>query len=307
MGPSTHRQSWEAACRLVERQCGVVARWQLLRLGFSVDAVRHCVESGRLHRVARGVYALGRRGLDRRGEWMAAVLGAGPGAVLSHGSAACLWGIGDERPIGIEVSVATRSAHRRPGVVVHRRSRLQDWERVTHDLIPVTNVVATVVDVASYARRPQLERVIREADRLELIDHDALRSALDRMPPRPGIGVLRTTLDRLTFRMTDSELERRFLPLARAAGLPEPETQAWVNGFRVDFFWPDLGLVVETDGLTYHRTPSQQARDRIRDNAHLAAGLSPVRFTHGQVRYDPAYVRSTLALTARRRHARKRR
>ena len=178
---------------------------------------------------------------------------------------------------------------------------------MTHDLIPVTNVVATVVDVASYARRAQLERVIREADRLELVDHDALRSALDRVPPRPGIGVLRTTLDRLTFRMTDSELERRFLPLARAAGLPEPQTQAWVNGFRVDFFWPDLGLVVETDGLTYHRTPSQQARDRIRDNAHLAAGLSPVRFTHGQVRYDPAYVRSTLALTARRRHPRERR
>ena len=97
------------------------------------------------------------------------------------------------------------------------------------------------------------------------------------------------------FRFTDSELERRFLRIVTGARLPQPLTQQNVAGFRVDFFWPDLGLVVETDGLTYHRTPSQQARDRVRDQTHLAAGLTPLRFTHVQVRDEPAFVVKTLA------------
>ncbi len=105
---------------------------------------------------------------------------------------------------------------------------------------------------------------------------------------------LRTLLDRRAFTLTDSALERRFKPIARAAGLPEPFTQQWVNGFRVDFFWPDLGLVVEIDGLRYHRTPAQQARAHVRDQTHLASGRLPLRFTHAQVTYERAYVEDTL-------------
>jgi very-short-patch-repair endonuclease len=105
--------------------------------------------------------------------------------------------------------------------------------------------------------------------------------------------------------MTDTELERRFLPIARRAGLSRPETQAHVNGFRVDFYWPELGLVVETDGLRYHRTPAQQAIDRIRDQAHAAAGLTPLRFTRAQVRYEPSHVEATVAAVARRLRANK--
>ena len=111
-----------------------------------------------------------------------------------------------------------------------------------------------------------------------------------------SLAKLRETLDRRTFTLTDSELERRFLPLARRAGLPQPCTQAKVNGFRVDFYWPDLGLVVEPDGLRYHRTPAQQAQDqRPRPEATLAAGLTPLRFTHAQVRFEPEHVHRTLA------------
>jgi very-short-patch-repair endonuclease len=113
---------------------------------------------------------------------------------------------------------------------------------------------------------------------------------------------LREILDRVEFVLTDSALERRFLPLARSAGLPKPSTQQWVNGFRVDFYWPDLGLVVETDGLRYHRTASQQTKDRVRDQAHIAAGLTPLRFTHWQVRYDPQHVERTLRAAVRSRH-----
>jgi len=114
---------------------------------------------------------------------------------------------------------------------------------------------------------------------------------------------LRRLLDRRTFRLTDSELERFFLPLAKQAGLVLSLTRQHLNGFRVDFLWPDLRLVVETDGLRYHRTPAQQARDRVRDQAHLAAGFTPLRFTHEQVRYEPEHVRSTLRAVARRLEA----
>src|SRR5204863_4919614 len=105
---------------------------------------------------------------------------------------------------------------------------------------------------------------------------------------------------RRTFVLTDSALERRSLPLARKAGLPRPETRTRVNGFKVDFYWSDLALVVETDGLRYHRTPAQQAKDRRRDQAHAAAGLTTLRFTSAQVRHEPAHVEATLVAVVRR-------
>ena len=106
--------------------------------------------------------------------------------------------------------------------------------------------------------------------------------------------MLRSLLDRRTFTLTDSKLERRFLPIARAAGLARPLTRQHVNGFRVDFFWPELRLVVETDGLRYHRTAARQARDLLRDQVHHAAGFTPLRFTHAQVAFEPEHVRRTL-------------
>jgi very-short-patch-repair endonuclease len=112
------------------------------------------------------------------------------------------------------------------------------------------------------------------------------------MPPGAGISRLRKAVTGFT--LTDSELERLFMPIARRAGLPDPVTQAQLDGFRVDFYWPELGLVVETDGLRYHRTPFAQARDLRRDQAHLAAGRTPIRFSHAQVVHQPGYVERTL-------------
>lgn len=99
---------------------------------------------------------------------------------------------------------------------------------------------------------------------------------------------------------TDTGLERRFLGLVRAAGLPKPETQAQVNGYRVDFYWPDLGLVVETDGWRYHRTPGEQATDYRRDHAHTRDGLTTLRVAEGQVRDEPERVKATLSAVAGR-------
>ena len=115
-----------------------------------------------------------------------------------------------------------------------------------------------------------------------------------------GVAALRAVLDCRTFRLTDSELERRFLRLVVGAGLPRLLTQQNVNGFRVDFFWPELGLVVETDGLRYHRTATQQSRDRTRDQRHVAAGLVALRFTHFQVTFEARRVVDTLRRVAER-------
>jgi very-short-patch-repair endonuclease len=157
--------------------------------------------------------------------------------------------------------------------------------------------VQTLVDLATRLDGRPLERAINEADVLDLVDPEALREALEGRRDA-GAPRLRRVLDRATFVYTRTELERAFLPLARDAGLPRPLTAQWVNGYEVDFHWPALGFVVETDGLRYHRTPAKQARDRRRDQAHTAAGLTQLRFTHGQVKYEKDHVRRTLRATA---------
>jgi very-short-patch-repair endonuclease len=282
--------------QLVGRQHGVVSRAQLLALGFGRQWIRRRIANGRLHPIRRGVYAVGRPQLSRHGHWMGAVLRCGPDALLSHRSAAALWQIGDECPGAIEVSVPAHVLRRpEPDIAIRRRTGLASADRTRHDGIPVTSPSATLIDLATCLPPDRLVATVNEADKRGLVDPDELRTMLDDRKGRPGVPVLRETLDRFTFVLTDSELERRFLPIARAAGLPLPQTGVRLNGFKVDFHWPDLGLVVETDGLRYHRTPAQQARDRLRDQAHTAAGLTPLRFTHAQVRWEPVHVRSTLA------------
>jgi hypothetical protein len=171
---------------------------------------------------------------------------------------------------------------------------------VLREGIPVTRPARTLLDLATELDRPALERAVNEADKRDLVDPEALRRALERFAGEPGVHSLRSLLDRHTFRLSDSDLETLFRPIAVAAGLPTPLTKTWVNGFEVDFFWPDLDLVVETDGLRYHRTPSAQARDRLRDQVHTAAGMTTLRFTHRQVKFERAHVRRVLAETARR-------
>jgi very-short-patch-repair endonuclease len=286
--------------RLVRDQHGVIARWQLLELGMHPQAIKHRLGNGRLHQVRRGVYAVGRPELTQLGECMAAVLACGPEALLSHDSAAALWAIRPNQGGVIDVSLRAAVVRRGPGLRVHRRPSLPSKDITTHHGIPCTSPIRTLLDLATVLPAKQLERAVNEADKLELVDSDVLRKELDRRRGQSGVAKLRKLLDRHTFRLTDSELERYFLPIARRAGLPPPLTQQWVNGFRVDFFWPDLGLVVETDGLRYHRTPAQQAADRRRDQVHTAAGLTPLRFTHYQVRYEAARVIQTLVAVANR-------
>ena len=283
---------------LAAGQHGVVTRAQLRELGMTDHAIEYRLRRGRLHPVHRGVYAVGRPQLTRHGVLIAAVLSCGPGAALSHDGAGEVLGIRKRRAGPIDVTVP--GARRAPRGIRLHRSVVPGADVGRSHGIPVTSVVRTLLDLAQRLPRNELEAAVNEADKLDLIDPERLRAALDGRGRQRGVAALRALLDRHTLTLTDSELERRFLPIARRAGLPAPLTQRRVNGFRVDFYWPDLGLVVETDGLRYHRTPAQQAIDRRRDQAHAAAGLTALRFTHEQVVREMEQVEATLVAVVRR-------
>jgi hypothetical protein len=286
------RRAWELAAQ----QHGIVTRRQLLALGFGRRSIEHRLARGRLFPVSLGVYAVGWPAHDRRRRWMAAVLAGGDDAALSHRSAAALWEIGNEAG-RIEISVRRRCELRRPGIRFRGRPSLGPDAIVRHDGIPVTPPAQTLVDLATELDAVALERAVNDADKRDLIDPELLREEVDRHRGEPGIRPLRRLLDRLFFRLSDSDLEIYFRRIVGAAGLPTPLTKQRVNGFEVDFFWPDLGLVVETDGLRYHRTPSAQLRDARRDRAHVMTGMTPLRFTHFEVRYEPGRVRAALVET----------
>lgn len=230
---------------------------------------------------------------------MAAVLSCGPDALLSHRSAAILWGL--VRPTverEIEVVVPQQVYRRRPGITVHRRSELSQEHRREVIRIPVTDPISTLVDLGACLVEWRVEQAINEADRLDLVDPEVLRATVETLPPRPGMACMRRLLGLEA--LTDTGLERKFLAIVRAANLPLPKTQVWVSGYRVDFYWPDLGLVVETDGWAHHRTPGEQATDHRRDQAHARNGLTAVRFAESQVRYEPDQVRAALGSVIRR-------
>jgi very-short-patch-repair endonuclease len=281
----------------------MIAHRQLREFGLGRSSIRWRVKSGRLHPVRRGVYAVGRPEVTPYGRWMAALLACGPGAVLSHGSAAALWGFGTEPREVVEVSLPAGMRSRQPGIRAHRRARLGADEVTEHEGVPVTAPIRTLIDQATRLGPTQLERAVNEADKLERVRADVLYAALDRHGGEPGIGPLRRLLDPLHFRLSDSELEQAMRPVAKDAGLPVPETKAWVNDYEVDFFWPQLGIVVEADGLRYHRTASQQRRGLERDQAHIATGLWPLRFSHWQIAREPAQVSKVLRQVSARARA----
>lgn len=232
---------------------------------------------------------------------MAAVLACGPDARLSHRSAAALWGIqgpppGAPPPPGpIEVVVPSHISRRRPGIRVHRQAKLDPNRRRIVENIPVTDPVSTLADLAALLPDGELSAAINEADHLDLVRRPQLRRQLDALPQRPGVGRLRALFARQELALPATVLEQRFLRIVRSAKLPLPETQASANGHRVDFRWSRPGLVVEADSLRYHRTPERQSADMRRDHAHVSAGLTTLRFSHEQIRYEPDYVRRTLA------------
>lgn len=279
---------------LAQGQHGVVARRQLLERGLTADQIDGRVRRGRLHPVHRGVYAVGHPLLSGEGRWLAAVLACGPGAVLSHRSAAALWGIAPRSGRAIEVTRA--SGWRAPaGIAVHR-CRLPADEVCAIDGIPATGLARTFLDLAAVEPRRRVEAALNEAEVLALTDSLSIPALLKRYPRRPGTAALRDLMaDEAVVRgITRQELERRFAALLAEAGLPPPRRNAHlaVRGrfFEVDCLWEGSRVIVELDGRAAHGTRRAFERDRERDRLLQAEGWRVVRVTWRQLRDDSAAV-----------------
>jgi very-short-patch-repair endonuclease len=271
---------------LAEAQQGVVSRAQLLELGLGRGAIAHRIETGALIVLRRGVYAVGHRALPPRARIVAALLDCGPGAVVSHASAAALWGIRPSAAARIDVTVPDRRRGR-AGVRVHHAPLPPDQVAVV-DGIAVTAVERTILDLAAVVPADALRYAIEQAEHLELPDWRVLRSLVDASAGRRGVRALRGILDDLAFglQLTKSRLERAFQAfLRRHPDLPRPETNAWIEGFEVDCAWPDARLVVELDSRL-HLGAGKFERDRRKDRALLLAGWRVVRVTWDHIHRD---------------------
>jgi very-short-patch-repair endonuclease len=289
-------QDRDRLARLAARQHGVVTVRQLYSLGFSDGQVGTRAAAGWLHRVHRGIYAVGHHRLTREGHWMAAVLACGDGAVLSHQAAGELWRLRQRRgnvPARIDVAVPRRRGGRpRPGLVVHRIPTLAHDEVTVSDGIPVTTPARTILELATFLPRRQLERAIDEAERLGLCGSEALQVIVGRHTGRRGTGPLIRLMQEhaIGTTATRNEFEERFLALCRRHHLPQPEVNVPLLDYLVDFHWPDARLVVEVDGLASHGTRRAFQADRDRDGRLAVAGYRVLRFTWWDVTRRPAVV-----------------
>jgi very-short-patch-repair endonuclease len=286
---------------LAGRQHGRVALWQLRELGLGSSGVRNRVAAGRLHPVHRGVYAVGRTTQTGKSNWMAAVLACGTGAVLSHRSAAALFGIRRSASATVDVTTPSQAGRKRDGIRVHDGRRLTRVEITRYDGIPTTTVARTLLDLAAVIDCQGLEKAINEAEVLQLFDLRAVNATLERAGRRRGTAALRDTLANLDplQAQTRNELEQRFLSICRGAKLPLPEVNAWLtverHRFQRDFLWRSHRLIVETDGFATHSTRRAFERDRRRDLALLRAGYRTVRVTWRQVLHHADEVAASIA------------
>jgi very-short-patch-repair endonuclease/predicted transcriptional regulator of viral defense system len=282
---------------LADRQHGVVATWQLVALGLTHDDIRYRAKIGRLHRIYRGVYAVGHRNLSPKGHRMAAVLACGADAVLSHRSAAAHWGIGYP---SYKIDVTTPRDSRSRKTIRPHTAVLHEEDRTIHDGIPITSVARTILDLAARTNQDGLTYLIEEADRKDRLDLAALDRAIGRRPRVAGVVALRAVL--ATYRGpadTRSHLERGFRKLIANAGLPEPQFNVLVAGLTVDVYWPQWRLVVELDSGLYHDTPRAFETDRIRDAILQKAGVRVLRVTDERFDHDANGVLADIIALAR--------
>jgi len=294
-------QSWDdAIAELAQRQHGVVSRAQLLKFGMSARAIEGRVERRALHRIHSGVYKVGYRRINRKGRWMAAVLASGPGACLSHRSAARLWGLmapGDE---WAEVTCARGHRARRRGIV-SREAPMLDDERSVVDGIPVTSPFRTVFDLAAMLDRRGLERVWHEAEVRGLRDRVSLPMLLERYPGRRGARNLRAlseTPEPVGF--TRNDFEEMFVALVDSHGIRRPRMNADLalrgRFFEIDALWENERVAVELDSRGVHDTNRNFESDKQRDRILLAEGWRTARVTWRQLHEESDEVAADLRM-----------
>jgi very-short-patch-repair endonuclease len=290
---------------IAEKQHGVIATPQLLAGGLSRSGIARRVREGRLHRLHRGVYAVGHAGISKEGRWMAALLAFAAGGVLcsgaarserddpdatmpvleywgaalSHRSAAELWGLLPARNGLVNVSVLGDGGRaRRTGIRLHRSLTLLPASVTIRSGIPVTTPARTIADLrrASVGKRRsiaprELRRAIRQANVLGLPVGEEDRCRRER-----------------------SDLEEDFLALCRRHRLPMPEVNVRVGEHLVDFLWREKRLIVETDGYIYHRGRAAFEDDRTRDLSLRALGYEVMHFADIQIEGEPGQIAAVL-------------
>jgi predicted transcriptional regulator of viral defense system len=291
---AAHEGRTHAVAALFARQWAVAALWQLEPLGLTARAVQSRSERGTLYRLHRGVYALvPPHQLKPEGHWIAAVLACGPGAVLSHRSAASVHGLRASNRSRIDVAIPAGSGRgrRNKRIDTHSGTTLTAADRIERQGIPITSVARTILDLAAVTGSRSTELAIERATQLDKFDLRQLEDVMHRNPNHRGTGIVKQILTDLKphSTATDSPLAERFHALIRSRGIKEPLTEQYLtlptgDTFRVDFMWPDERVVVETDGRDTHLTPQAFQRDRTRDQLLSAHGWRPLRFTHPDVR-----------------------
>ncbi len=292
------RSPASSIAQLAARQHGVVCRGQLIEIGIAPATIGRWARAGHLHRLHRGVYAVGHPVLSQEGRWLAAVLACGGGAVLSHGPAGQLQLIVPRRE-RFALHVSAPNGGTVSGIVTHRPRNLEPCDTMHRLNIPVTNPTRTVWDLATVLSPLQTRRAFEQAEKLRLLHRARLTELLEASPSRRGSGVIRELLaDRpLPLEEARSRLEELLLTTCRDHGLPLPAINVPLLGYEVDFLWPDARFVVEADGAD-HLVPGRRDRDNERDIALARAGYLVRRYSSramGRGRDVATEVRAILA------------
>jgi hypothetical protein len=279
--------------RLARKQYGVVSRLQLGGLGYSDGAIKHAIKVGRLHPVQHEIYAVGHANLSRQGHAFAAVLACGDGTLLSHRSAAWLWGLTKRWQPTIEVTAATPRRARR-SIRVHSAEALTPDDVNENEGIPVTAMPRTLLDFA--AVDPLfLGPALDNAHRLGLLDLIAIDAFTARSRGFRGVARLRAALElHRPDVFTRSGLERRFLDLIRKTDLPQPSMNFFIHGCELDAYWPAERFAVELDTYDYHGSPSAFESDRLRQENLKLAGIEMTRITGTRLDREPQAVTERL-------------
>jgi predicted transcriptional regulator of viral defense system len=287
--------------RLAGGQSGVVTLGQLEALGLTEDAVIKRVARGQLHRIHQTVYSLTPQVMTERGKFMAAVLACGSGAVLSHRSAAYLWGLVDSWEEPVDVTAPNRRGRSPDGVAAHRDGSLQPIDTTILYGIPCTTVARTILDFAGIEPEWKVRKVVAQAEVLRVLDKAKLRALLKRSRRRRGVARLRLILDSIhpQTKRTRSELERLFLAMCAKHSVPEPEVNVWLaapNGkrYQADFLWRDQRRIMEADSRRFHDTYTAFVEDRKRQQQLELAGWRVSRCTWEEVEREPRRLANTV-------------
>jgi very-short-patch-repair endonuclease len=274
-----NRSSKVLLAQVANRQWGRVTWAQIRELGIGPARVSYWLKQGYLHRRLPGVYAVGHNSGSVEADLAAALLYAGPGAMLSHATAAWWLGLLDEPPRVIHVTTP-RQCRSQPGVRVHERRKLK---RTWHERLPVTTLPQTLLDLASQASLRIVRRALAKADYAGSLNVAAIQAALG--SGRSGSTRLRQALQAHLPHLarTKSQNEIRLLEICESEGLPLPETNVYIAGWEVDALWRDQRLAVEIDGYGNHRSPAQVRRDRRKDQALRSHDLTPIRYSDEQL------------------------